>query len=70
MTFSQMSSRFGRDIAKKVPLQKDERGENVTFGNEVKGEVFEIWNKEDRSVLWVAEGYEYLLDRKDDPLNL
>jgi hypothetical protein len=32
--------------------------------------VFEIWSKEDMAVFWVAEGYDYLLDRKDDPLKL
>ena len=74
MTFTQMSERFGRDIAKKIPLQKDERRkdrfEDGDRDVEVKGEVFEIWNKEDRAVYWVAEGYDFLLDRKDDPLNL
>jgi hypothetical protein len=74
MTFEQMKDRFGRKIAKEIPLQKDERRkdryENVNTEHEVKGEIFEIWNKQDRSVYWVAEGYDFLLDRKDDPLNL
>lgn len=74
MTYEQMRDRFGKDIAKEVPLQKDERQkdgyENSNPENEVKGEVFEIWSKQDKAVFWVAEGYEFLLDRKDDPLNL
>jgi hypothetical protein len=74
MTFTQMSERFGKDIAKKIPLQKDERKkeryETSALEIEIKGEVFEIWNKQDRTVYWVAEGYNYLMDRKDDPLNL
>lgn len=74
MTYEQMRDRFGRDIAKNIPLQKDERQkdrfESSSPENEVKGEVFEIWSKEDRAVFWVAEGYDFLLDRKDDPLNL
>ena len=74
LSYEQMRDRFGKDIAKKVPLQKDERQkerfENSNPENEVKGEVFEIWSKQDRSVYWVAEGYDWLLDRKDDPLNL
>lgn len=74
LTYEQMKERFGKRIAKDIPLQKDERQknkfENTSTENEVKGEVFEIWNKEDRSVYWVAEGYDFLLDRKDDPLNL
>lgn len=74
MTYAQMAERFGRDIARKIPLQKDERlkftYENVTIEHEVKGEVYEIWNKEDRTVYWVADGYSFLMDRKADPLNL
>jgi hypothetical protein len=32
--------------------------------------VFEIWNKTDRRVYWVSQGYEYLCDVQDDPLEL
>lgn len=74
LTFEQMKERFGKQIAKAIPLQKDERQkgrfENSDPENDVKGEIFEIWNKEDSRVYWVAEGYDFLLDRKDDPLNL
>lgn len=74
MTYQQMRDRFGKEIAKAIPLQKDERQkdkyENDNDQHEVKGEIFEIWNREDRTVYWVAEDYDYLLDRKDDPLNL
>jgi hypothetical protein len=74
LTFEQMRDRFSKAIAKEIPLQKDERQkerfENSQAENEVKGEIFEIWNKQDRTVYWVAEGYDFLLDRKDDPLNL
>jgi len=74
LTYEQMKERFGRQIARAIPLQKDERQkgfyEATRMETEVKGEVFEIWNKEDRRVYWVAEGYDFLLDRKDDPLNL
>jgi len=74
LTYEQMKERFGREIAKAIPLEKDERQknkfENSNPENEVKGQVFEIWNKEDRKVYWVAESYDFLLDRKDDPLHL
>ncbi len=74
LTYEQMKERFGREIAKEIPLQKDERQKDryqeQNPENEVKGEVFEIWSKEDKTVYWVAEGYDFLLDRKDDPLNL
>lgn len=74
LTYEQMRDRFGREIAKGIPLQKDERQksrmEDSGPDHEVKGEVFEIWSKQDRTVYWIAEGYDFLLDRKDDPLNL
>ena len=74
MTFEQMRDRFGKEIAKKIPLQKDERQkdkyENDNDQHEVKGEVFEIWNKQDKMVYWVAMDCQFLLDRKEDPLNL
>jgi len=74
LTYEQMRDRFGKEIAKKIPLEKDDRQkdryENSSPQHEVKGEIFEIWNKQDRTVYWVATGYDYLLDRKDDPLNL
>lgn len=75
MSRDQMIKRFGRKIGKDVPLSKDDRGhkdQGTTHESQMgdKGQVFEIWNKEDMSVYWVAEGYEFLLDRKDDPLGL
>lgn len=72
MTRDQLKERFGPVIGKAVPLKKDERGkvDSPDQDPDDKGEVFEVWSLTDKSVFWVAEGYEYLLDRKDDPLNL
>ncbi len=74
MPRERMKARFGNKIAKEVPLRKDERGAHRWEGPDQdpdnKGEVYEIWSLVDREVLWIAEGYEYLLDRKDDPLRL
>jgi hypothetical protein len=33
-------------------------------------EVWEIWNKDDKKVYWYVEGFEQILDCKDDPLEL
>jgi hypothetical protein len=72
---NQMIRRFGKKIGKAIQLQKDHRGDktqNTTLqaSDQDKGEVFEIWNRDDQTVYWVAIGYDYLCDRKDDPLNL
>lgn len=76
MTRDQLVKRFGPEIGKSVPLLPDERFDGrrgnvpVTRDAEDKAHVYEIWCKTDTEVYWVAEGYEYLLDRQDDPLRL
>lgn len=77
MSRDQMIDRFGEEIGKAIPLQRDKR-ENRADGvdaaaqwnDEDKGIVMEIWSKTHMSVYWTAEGYDYLCDRKDDPLHL
>jgi hypothetical protein len=72
----QAIKRFGTKIGKALPLRKDKRGDRTNHNTDMmpadqdKCEVFEIWNKEDLTTYWVAQGYNYLCDRKDDPLNL
>lgn len=73
MSRDQMKRRFGKQIGAAIPLNKDERGGRSQASHlmdEDKGQVFEIWSKEDGEVLWVSQGYDYLCDRKDDPLGL
>ena len=75
MSRDQMIKRFGKPIGKGIPLEKDNRGHrdmNTTLQaqEQDKGQVYEIWNKEDQTVYWVALGYMYLCDRKKDPLKL
>jgi len=75
MSRDQAIRRFGKKIGKALPLRRDDRGEKSTSpasqpSDEDKCQVFEIWSKADETVYWVAEGYDYLCDRKDDPLKL
>lgn len=75
MSRSQMKKRFGDEIGKAIPLQRDDRGVKVQSGSvaptdQDKGQVIEIWSIDHTAVFWVAEGYDYLCDRKDDPLRL
>lgn len=71
----QMRRRFGKKVGNAIHLSKDKRGDktqntSMQASDQDKGEVFEIWNRDDQTVYWVALGYDYLCDRKDDPLNL
>lgn len=71
----QACGRFGKEIGKKLPLHRDDRGQSTNNSaiqayDEDKVVLYEIWNKQNKDVIWISEGYEYLLDRKDDPLKL
>ena len=77
MTREQMIRRFGKEAGKAVPLEKDDRerrrqNESVVPDEDAdrKGEVFEIWSRTDERVYWLAQGYDFLLDRRDDPLQI
>lgn len=74
MTREQLKKRFGPTVGKAVPLRKDERGAQRYDGPhqdpDDKGEIYEIWSLTEKAVFWVADGYEFLCDRKDDPLEL
>lgn len=77
LTREQLKRRFGAK-AKDVVLDHNPSGmdsgegdltpKNEQFGRAV---VYEIWNKEDRKVYWIAKGYDKgPLDEKEDPLGL
>lgn len=75
MSRDQMKKRFGKEIGKTIPLEKDTRGDRqqntmLQSAEEDKGKVYEIWDKDHKEVIWVAMGYDYVCDRKDDPLSL
>jgi hypothetical protein len=76
MTREQMKRRFGNDIGRAIPFQKDDRKtrrqEDTRQGHEIdeKAQIYEIWDRNRKEVIWIAEGYEYVCDRKDDPLQL
>jgi hypothetical protein len=76
MTRDQMKRRFGDEIGRAIPLQKDDRNmrrqENISPSHEIeqKAQIYEIWSRTDETIYWVAEGYRYLCDRQDDPLHL
>lgn len=68
--------RFG-DIFENVSLtysrekdpQNDDNNQNVV-ADDKKAVVWEIWCKPSKKVYWIADGYDELLDERDDPLEL
>lgn len=78
MTREEGMKRFGDDF-KDVPLTNEPIGldEMKKQGIEVAGAedmkkavVWEIWHKPTESVIWIAEGWQSVLDKKEDPYGL
>jgi hypothetical protein len=68
--------RFGEEKGKAIPLNytpnSSDKVEKNTPTNDLikKAIVFEIWDRTKREVIWVSAGYDGLLDKVDDPLEL
>lgn len=65
--------RFGEEF-KDVPLSHEPVGlDDMDIGqkdNMKKAIVWEIYNKPTKTVIWIAENYQYILDERKDPLEL
>lgn len=64
--------RFGEEF-RQIPLtcSPDEKDKEKASTKELKkAEIWEIWCKPTKKVYWVAPHYDYILDEKDDPLEL
>ena len=79
MASAELKARFGEDIVKRIPMTHEPIGldEMRTQGisqTEVdrmkKAQVWEIWDKAEECVYWVAEGCDEILDHKPDPYGL
>jgi hypothetical protein len=72
LTQAKGTRRFGK-IFSQVQLQNPDKQDNEIAPTEdawKKGVVYEIWDKEERKVIWYAKGVNRLLDEKSDPLKL
>jgi hypothetical protein len=69
--------RFGEKVGKAMPLDYNPRGD-LSQGrsnqpeNEVlqKAIVYEIWDRQNRKVIWLSKAWPEILDEVDDPLHL
>lgn len=72
----ELIARFGEELGKAIPLNS----KGPTFDKNRDGakekdvwdqaEVWEIWDKQNKKVFWYVEGFDKVLDMKDDPLRL
>lgn len=77
LTKEKVRERFGDKAAEGVQLKKQhskesegQSAEDDKQGSWMKAEVWEIWDKEKREVVWYSQGYDKILDTKKDPLKL
>lgn len=73
MTRDQCRERFGEKIGDAIPLGTTKRSQSrggIEDDPWQKGEVWEIWCLEHRTVYWIAEGMDVICDAKEDPLQL
>ena len=70
LTYDELVARFGEEKAKKVPIAKTKDLDTKESEAWQKGEIWEIWNKENKRVYWYAEGMDEILDDKEDLLKL
>lgn len=75
MDKDEVTERFGEDIAKAIPYnakspidKEDNSGKKAEIWN--KAEIWEFWIKKQRCVYWYTPGYDKVLDKKEDPLEL
>lgn len=76
MTRDEAVERFGEEIGRALPLEErgGKKGDRTT-GDELKEAwsrviVWEIWDKDTRTVYWFCRGYNKILDQKEDPIGL
>lgn len=85
MSRDEVKARFGAFLAEQgkramdvplthVPIGLDQmKDQGATYGDTEamkKAEVWEIWDKKTRAVYWVAQGFDDLLDVREDPYGL
>lgn len=72
MTRKQLVAEFG-EIGSEVPLNDSVREDGTDKPREEmtqKAEVWEVWDKDNRRVLFVTQGFSKPIDERDDPLGL
>lgn len=79
MTREQLNARFGEEIGRQVPMsQKPATKQDPLTGNVMpipkdpwnRAEVWEIWDKRTKMVYWYNQECDFLLDQREDPLQL
>ncbi|MDE3023918.1 MAG: molecular chaperone, partial [Pseudomonadota bacterium] len=69
----QLVERFGEETGNQIPLDsspEDPNNKNSMKTSNTAARIYEIWDKESRTVVWISKSYPTVLDSMDDPLEL
>lgn len=72
LTRAQLVERFGEEIGNAVPLDFTPKGlnEEKIDENLKKATIYELWDKDTRTAIWLSKNFGKVLDERDDPLKL
>ena len=77
LTRDEVSERFGEDVAKDLQYKQQSVNDDKNTADDrdmasvwEKAEIWEVWDKVSRKVVFYSEGYERIIETRDDPLGL
>jgi hypothetical protein len=77
LTKDEVSARFGEEYGEKVDLKQQKSNSSEDSAEETdmeglwkKAEIWEIWDKKEKKVVWINLGCDKVLDSQEDPLGL
>jgi len=77
LTKDEVKERFGEEVCDKLEYRRQTINEDSQISEEdetasvwQKAEIWEIWDKKSRQVIFYSKGYEKILETRDDPLGL
>ena len=69
MSRKELVKRFGEEIGNQIPMGSEKKNDD-TPEDYKRAFVYEIWDKETETVLWICKDYKDVLDSREDPLKL
>lgn len=77
LTKDEVAERFNEEVADKLQYKKQSVNDDDEIADDTelssvweKAEIWEIWDKASRKVIFYSEGYDQIIESRDDPLGL
>tara|TARA_R110000868_G_scaffold340880_1_gene601724 strand:+ start:4039 stop:6321 length:2283 start_codon:yes stop_codon:yes gene_type:complete len=68
-----VEDRFGEEMAKKIPYDSSPADRKQYRGGDStpkQAKIYEIWDKETKTAIWLSKSLEQIIEERDDPLGL